>query len=288
MAFTKLSDVQEQVQEFWASVFMDELRETLLLGGTINTEYSKDLKKGDTVKVSQVNAPSGALKTVGVDSESFTSETLSTSQTPVICNRRAVAAYDLEDLVQLKSQLGDPAGESAIRQSLLFAVEKQVNDHLATLIAPSVAAPDHVLNSVATFDSTVLSQIRQLSGEAKWNRLKPWYIRASPQYYTDILDEIKLTSSDHVDDRPIVAGQVTTRRYGYNILEDTSLTGGTAFAYHPDFMAMVMQMEARFKISDLHSNREFGFVLSVDTVFGAAQTTALGGDAKVISISSLP
>ena len=99
-----------------------------------------------------------------------------------------------------------------------------------------------------------------------------------PAYYSDNLNAQTLTSSDFVPDAPVVSGQIARQRYGFNILEDNSAGIGTlaasgtedvCLAFHPDFMLLVMQKEPTFKVSDLHSNKQFGFVISVDMVFGA-------------------
>ena len=282
MAVTKLADVASQVQEFWSPLFAEELRESLLLGAKVDKAYEGEIKqKGDTVKVSQINAPAGSLKTVGVDADTFDTETLSTTQIEIKADKRAVAAYEFEDLVQLQSQIGEK--DSAIRQSLLYAVEKQINDYLYSLVAPSAAAPDHVLGSTATLTAAVLANVRQLAGEAKWLKNKPWHGLVDPQYFADILEATTLTSSDYISGQPVMSGMLGSPRYGFNIMEDNSQSGGTGIFFHPDFMHLVMQQEARFKLSDQHANKRFGYVLSVDLVFGAKQ--GIDGDKKVIKVS---
>lgn len=273
MSATNIQDVQDQVQKFWSPLFMKELREQLLLGSLVNKDYQGQIKdEGDTVYVSQVYAPEGQLKTVGVDADSFQTETLVTARIPIVANKRAVAGYKMADLVSLQSQIN--AERSDIRNSLLFAVEKKINDYLYSLVAPSTSAPDHDIAGVATFDLANLLACRKLSAKAKWLKEKGWWALLDPKYYNDFLSEVKLTSSDYVgDDRPIVGGNIATQRFGYNILEDNSrgvVTEGYGLLFHPDFLHLVMQTEVRFKISDLHSNNQFAFNLTADIVFGAA------------------
>lgn len=270
MSLTTLSDVSNQVQKYWAPMFMKELRQQLLLGALINKEYSGEIKNlGDTVYVSQINAPTGELRTAGTDADSFNSDLLSTTRISVQANKRAVASFEIEDLAMLQSQIG--AQDSEIRASLMYAVEKQINDYLKGLVSPSTSAPDHLINSVADFNATQLSGARILAGQAKWDKSKPWYCLVDPSYNGDLLNAATLTSSDYVgQDLPIVGGQIAQKRFGFNILEDNSFSTDRALLFHPDFMHMVMQQEARFKISDMHSNGKFGFKVSVDIVFGAA------------------
>lgn len=284
MSYTLLSDVSNQIQKFWAPMFMKELRQQLLLGALINKEYSGQIQNlGDTVYVSQINAPTGELRTAGTDADSFNSDTMSTTRISVQANKRAVASFTIEDLVQLQSQIG--AQDSEIRASLLYAVEKQVNDYLKSLVSPSTSSPDHLINSVSDFNASQLSGARILAGQAKWDKSKPWYCLVDPSYNGDLLNAATLTSSDYVgNDTPVVGGQIAQKRFGFNILEDNSFSTDRALLFHPDFMHLVMQQEPRFKISDQHSSNKFSYVMSVDLVFGAA--LGISGANKHIVVSA--
>jgi hypothetical protein len=293
MTVTNLAAVANQVQEFWGSMFAQEFRETHLLPALVSKDYQGDIKQGgDTVYVSQINAPTGENRTIGVDADAFSSEGLTTSRIAIEANKRAVASFEFADLAYLQSQIGQK--DSEVRAALLHAVGSQINNYLYSLVAPSTSAPDHSINGVSDMNSTQLSGVRVLAGKAKWTRNKPWYGLLDPTYYGDVMDDTTLASSDYSDDKPIVAGQVVQPRFGFNLLEDntdgliTHLTAGTAGSgdkaifFHPDFMHMVMQTTPTFKVSDLHSNKRFGFVISVDVIYGAK--LGIDGDEKVIEV----
>lgn len=286
MAVTQYNaaDIQSMVVEAWSDIFMQELREKLLLGGLVNKDYSGQINQlGDSVKVSQINAPDGQLKTIGVDADSFDTEALSQTQVEVKADKRAVAAYEFEDTVMLMTQLG--AKDSEIRNSLLFAVSKQINDYLYTLVNPSTATPDHLLTGVTDMNASQIAAIRKLAAQAKWGKDKGWWLLVDPSYYSDILNAQTLTSQDYVGgELPIVGGQVVNKRFGFNILEDDSRAEDFGLAFHPDFMHMVMKTQPQFKVSDLHSNKKFGFVLSVDMIFGAK--LGINGNVKHIKITA--
>lgn len=283
MSLTDINVVNEQVQKFWSPLFTKQLRESLLLGGLVNKDYQGAIsQQGDTVYVSQINALAGTLKTVGTDADTFDSETLSTTRVAIQANKRATAAYEIADLVELQSQIG--AQQSAIRDSLLFAVSKQINDHLYSLVAPSSSSPDHVINSVTDFNATQLLGVRLLAAQAKWREEGGWWALIDPSYYNDILSATTLTSADYVPDAPVVAGKVAKQRFGFNILEDNSRSVDTGLFFHPDFMHMVMQQEVRFKVSDLHAQKKFGYVISADIVFGAA--LGVDGGKKHITVKA--
>lgn len=284
MASTMLSDVQDQIQEFWSALFMKELREQLMLGSLVNRDYQGEIRQmGDTVKVSQINAPTGQLLSVGVDADAFGTEAIQTLQVDIVADKRAVAAYEVEDLVMLQSQIGNQ--DSELRRSLLFAVEKQINDHLYSLVNPSTSTPDHDITGITDFNASQLSDIRTLAAKAKWLRDKGWWLLADPEYYGDLLDAQTMTSSDFIGpEQPVVGGQIVSQRFGFNILEDNSRSADFALAFHPDFLYFVMQTEPTFKLSDLHPNKQFGFVLSVDIVLGAV--LGIDGDVKHIRVTN--
>lgn len=293
MPVTGINEVQNNVQTMWSDMFMDELREDLLLGALVNKDYDGDIKfKGDTVKVSQINAAAGSLKTIGTDADTFSTELLSTTQIDIVADKRAVGAYEFDDLSQIQSQIGDK--DSAIRASLLYAVQKQINDYLYGLVVPSASAPVHQVTGVTDLNAAQLSTTRLLASKAKWAKDSPWWLLADPTYYSDMLDDVTLSSADFgAQDAPMISGQMARQRFGFNILEDNSdgiLTVGTdasqdkAIAFHKDFMHLVMQTMPTFKISDQHANKRFGFIISVDMIFGAKM--GIEGDKKVISISA--
>lgn len=276
MAQTSIADVTDQIQKFWGAMFMKQLREMHVLPSLVNKDYQGDLKQyGDTVRVSQINAPAGELRTVGVDADAFDSEELSTSYVDVKADKRAVAAYEFEDLVQIQSQIG--AQDSEVRDALMFAIGKQINSYLYSLVSPSAAAPDHIINGVTDFNASQLIGVHKLASQAKWLKTKGWYVLVDPSYKADLLAAQTLTSGDYVNDAPVIGGQIVTQRFGMNIIEDNSAglaalssTGeDVAVAFSPDFMHLVMQSQPTFKISDMHAQKKFGYVMSVDVIFGA-------------------
>lgn len=281
MSTTTLVEVQAQIQQFWAPLFVKELRESLLLGALVNKDYDGDIKKrGDTVKVSQIIAPKGKLRTVGVDADSFSAEPLETKQIEIKADKRATAAFKFEDLVEVQSQIGDEKSE--IRTSMMFAVDKQINDHLYSLVNPQSSPFLNDITGVTDLNATQMVNVRKLAGQNKWRKDKGWWLLADPSYHSDLLAAQTLTSSDFTgaDPAPVVAGEIPNRRFGFNILEDNSRGVDFALAFHPDFLHLVTQLEANFEISSLHSQERFGFVMSVNILFGAK----LGIDGQALHI----
>jgi len=282
MSQTELANVTNQIQKYWAPLFTEELRSSLLLGSLVNRDYQGQIKKGgDTVRVSQVNAPTGQLLTVGTDADAFSPSAMSTSYIDIVADRRAVASYEFEDLVDLQSQLSNE--NPAIISSLKYAMEKQINDYLYTLVNPSTSSPDHLINGITDMSASQLSALRVLAGQAKWPHDKPWYGLLDPQYYADVMDDTTLASTEYGgSDAPMVGGQLAKPRFGFMLLEDNSRSADYGLFFYPDWLHMVMQKEVTIKVSDLHSNKQFGYVLSVDVVFGA--DLGISGDEKHIKV----
>lgn len=280
MTITDLSVVADQIQEFWGTLMTAELRNSLLLGSFVNRDYDGIAQYGNTVRISSISAPAGSLLTCGADADTFDSEALSLSHVHLVINKRAVSAVEIAELADLQSQLGQQ--DSEIRAAMLYAVQKQINTYLYSLISPSATAPDHQVSGVTDFNAGQIASVRTLAATAKWPQAKPWIILAAPSYIADILNSSTLTSNDYVDDKPIVGGIMGMKRFGFNIFEDNSLPTDTAYAFYSDFMHLAIQKEITFKLSDLHAKKQFAYLLSADTVFGAV--AGIGHSVKVIKI----
>jgi hypothetical protein len=279
MAATTIAEVQDQVQKYWSPMFVDELRASMLIGSLVNKEYDGQIKNGgDVVKVSQIVAPQGENRTVGVNASEFTTEQLQTLQVEVKADKRAVAGFEFDDLSQIQSQIGQQ--DSKIREALVYAVGKQINDYLYSLVAPSASAPDHIRNSITDYNKAELLAVRLLASQAKWGKAQNKYILADPSFYGDILGDTTLSSSEFTGDKPMVGGQLAEKRMGFWVLEDDGLAVDQAVAFHPDFLHLVTQTSVQFKISDLHANNKFAYKITADIIYGAK--LGIGGSSKHI------
>ncbi len=284
MSGTDLVAAAAQIEKYWSPLFTKQLRESLLLGSLVDKKYEGSIaRQGDTVRVSQVNAPNGQLLTIGTDADSFETEKVSTSYIDIVADKRAVAAYEFQDLVSLQSQISQDNPE--VMESLKYALAKQMNDYLYSLVNPSTSAPDHLISGVTDFNASQLSACRILAAQAKWQNDGRWYALLDPQYMGDIMNAATLTSSDYVGaDMPVIAGQVAMKRFGFNLLEDNSRSADYGLLFHPDFLHMVSQTAVSVKISDLHAQKKFGVVMSIDMVFGAK--LGINGNVKHIKVTA--
>lgn len=279
-SFQRVDEVLGLVQTFWSPLVDKELRASNLFLDilTRNNQNVQAIKGGDTLRLHYINKPTSSIRSIGTNADSFESNALTTTYVDLVVNRRAVSAYTFEDLGLIMSQLEQE--DSEIRRALLDDVSTQINDHLKSLISPSTASPDNTIAGVSDFVLAQLSVVRQRAGLAKWSTQEPWYLALSPQYNSDLMDEVSASDSSKTGDgiSPLVGGFWDGfKRMNFNIYEDNSLTGLTVandgdhgIAFMPSFMKVAIG-EPRFLLSSRHANFKFEYVLSVDVPVGAVQ-----------------
>lgn len=286
MSLTNINDVNEQVQKYWAPLFVPELKESTLLPSLVNKEYQGQIKRGgDQVRVSQIITPEAEMKTIGTDADynTFSASKMQTRKVDVVADKIITAAVEIDDIVDLQSQIGDQ--DSEIRRNMIKAVELKINEYLYSLVAPSDSNPDHTITGVADFNASQLADIRKKAAMAHWGRMKPWYALLDPSYYSDFLNAQTMVSNDYgASDEPLIGGQFAKKRHGFFVLEDDSKVTDTGLFFHPDFMYLVMQEMPNFKVSDLHSNKQHGYLVSVKLVIGAK--IGIQGDVKHITVTA--
>lgn len=281
MSATLVTELANQAQKFWAPMMVDEMKESAILPTLVSRDYMGEIKQGgDTVYISMVEAADGSIKTIGVDHQNYTSEKLKTQRVAIQANKIIEATFELDSLVDLQTQLGSPEGQSKIRNSLNKALELQLNKYLYSLVSPSLSAPDHSISGVSDFNASQVLANRLLASQAKWSSENGWWLLLDPSFMNDFLSATTLVSSDYVgSDLPVIGGKKPYNRFGFNIMEDNSAAmnqlsptlaaADYALAFCPDFMYLVMQQAPTIKISDLHANKQRGYLLTAELVVGA-------------------
>lgn len=281
MSATNITEVSDQIQKFWSPLLVPELKEAAVLPSLVSADYQGEIKQGgDTVYVSMVQAATGSTSTISADGSHTTieSEKMKTQRVGIVADKIFSASFELDSLIDLQTQLADPSAKQTIREALMKGVELQINKHLYSLVSPSLATPDHSISGVATFDEDAILAHRVLASQAKWPA-DDRFTLMDPSYYGQFLKVANMTSKDFVGDEAKVGGQIVQKRYGFNVLEDNSdamgqlspSSAGSKFAlsFHKSFMYLVLQEQATFKISDLHSTKKRGYLITVDVIGGA-------------------
>lgn len=282
---TGLEELASQIQKYWSPLMTKQLREDKLLVSLVNKDYDGEIKEGgNAVTVSQmVDVEGQNLDISGGEGDTFTAEKIKMKNVQIVADKRAVAAVEVSSLAKLQSQLNSM--ESDIRDTLVNAVEAQINKYLYSLVSPSAATPDHVVTGIASMSASNLLSVRTLASTAKWPKSKPFYGLLDPTYYGDVLTDTILANNQYgANDAPVIGGQTSLKRLGFNLLEDNSRSTKNGLFFYPDFMHLVMQTQLEFKLSDLHAQGKFGYLLSANIIYGAK--LGIEGNLKHITVAA--
>lgn len=251
------------IPEIWSAKMYQELRNDVMFANIFSREYEGEIRSfGDTVNVQQIVAPTGEILTD--DKAQFNSSTMQVNRIAITANKRASAAFEFTDMVQLQSM----SFQQDAQEALLHAIRLKLENDIIAALVPSASNPDHQISPASASDlaSADLGTIRTLLSAAKVpvsNRK----LLLAPSYYGDLLSKTQVTSSDFVSGNSAQAG-VISQFMGFEIMEHNLLPADVGYAVHPSALLLVMQQDIRIKISDLHSQNKFGYLLSADFVYG--------------------
>ena len=278
MAVSGVTQLSGLIPEIWSENFYEELRSKLIISQVFSREYEGEIKtKGDTVRVNQINKPTGEMLTD--DTTEFNSEALSTTQFSVVADRRANAAFEFTDLAMLQSI----SFESQAIEALTRAVAEQIEDFVIGLLVPSAAAPDHTVapasaGDLAAADVAGLRTLLSLQSVPTSDR----WLFLDPNYFGDIIQKSTFSSSDFIPvGSPTATGALASPLYGFKVSESDHLGTDIGYAVHKSALQLVMQKGMEIKVSDLHSNNKHGFLMSASVVLGAS----LFDNKRIIKIS---
>jgi len=263
MSVNGVTELDYLIPEIWSSQMYSELRSNIAFANIFSRQYEGEIKSlGDTVKVQQIVAPTGEILTN--DKAQFSSSNMSISQFTVVANKRASAAFEFTDLAQLQSLSFQQEAQTA----LVYAIRLKMEQDIITGLLPSTSAPDHTIApaSASSLAAADLGSIRTLLSTAKVP-LDNRFLLLAPSYYGDLLSVTQVTSSDFVSGNSAQSG-VISAFMGFQIMEHNLLSTDVGYAVHPSAMQLCMQQEIRVKVSDLHSQNKYGFLLSADMVYG--------------------
>lgn len=281
MASTNLTDLQNQVEKLWVPMWEGSLQESaspllaLTQAAYQNAAGGTEMARGDTVYISRISKLTAQDKAVSdSDADHIDAEKIETSRIAVVADRQASMSLEFSSLAELQSQLNSNGDK--IREEMFAAVMRKMSQHVWTKIAPSASAPDHDLGSVTDFNAAQFSAVRTLAAQQFWGDSK--WLLLDPQYYSDVLDDTTLASSDYTgDDAPMVSGRVARQRFGFNVIEDESIGSATGpsgvtsdygLAFTPDFLYTVVQQAPTFRVIDNAPRGVRTFTLDLKVVYG--------------------
>jgi len=274
---TKIGDVQNQVQKYWAPLGASQLVQTNKFANVINRDYENTINEGgDTVYVSVYKPMTASKKTIGVDADTYTPSKVQLVRTPIVADTVIEHSIELGSLAQLQSQLD--IADSKLRSTMIQAISDKLNAHLYSYVKSSFTDGTDGDSGVATLDKSTLKAARLYAGQKKWARDGNWFAFLDPSYWSDLLVDSTLASVDYVGETPIASASEFRKLLDFNCTEDNSLPNTTGLAFHRDFLYLVMQKGMTWKVSDLHSSLKRGFLLSAEIVVGAKLNQYAGND----------
>lgn len=281
MTATNLADVNNHINTYHAPIETKLLQESGLLYSLTTKKYEGEIKQaGDTVRVSQVNPLTGS-RTNAQTQTHFETEKLTTTYVDIKADQRFVAAVEIPDVVDIQTYINN---NDILRAELRRAVGKQINNYLLSKVAPSTATPDHE-QTTTDMTSTNLATYRKLAGQALWPVEDAWFGLVDPSYWSDLIDDAVINSADKGGvDAPAIGGRIALPRMGFNLFEDNSLSEDYGLFFHPSFLIFCIQQQLTYEVSRLHSNKQFGYVISAHIIGGAS--LGLNGNVKHIRVQA--
>lgn len=258
----KADDLANMIPTAWSSLIYAELRNRIAYLNLFSRDYEGEIKnKGDTVKVNQILAPNGEILTD--DKDSFNPEELNIDQFEIKADRRAVASFEITDMAKLQSL----DFQLEVMNALTYSIQLQMEKDIQSIMVPSAANPDHALAALigASFDVPDVVALRTLLSTAKVGPDR--YLALSPTFYGSLMQKGMVVGSDYGTINDLMEGDVK-KLAGFKIFEHDLETGSTARAFHPSAVQLVMQTGINVKVSDLHGQKKFGYLVSADIVYG--------------------
>ena len=276
MSVNGTTQLANLIPEMWSPMMFAELRNNLMMAEFFEKSYEGVISQmGDIVRVNQVVAPNGEILTD--DTQAFNSESLTINQKSLTVNKRASAAIEISDLARLQSQ----SFEVEVQNALVYAVTKKIEQDIIDALIPSASAPDHQIAPASASDLAAadIAGARKLLRVAKVPTVGMGAF-LDPAYYADILTKTQLVSKDFQSGSPTENGNMGNL-FGFKVGEHDLLSADVGFFAHPSALQVVMQQGLRIKVSDLHANKKYGYVISADIVYGIS----LFDNTRIVKIS---
>lgn len=256
--------ILNMIPTVWSPLLYQELRAKPAYINLFARDYEGEIKeKGNTVKVNQIKKPNGEILTD--DKQTFNPEELQVSQFEITADRRAVASFEITDLAKLQSLEFQMEVANALVDSILLQMEGDVQ----SIMIPSAADPDHQLAALvgASFDVADVVALRTLLAQAKVPFGEDTYMALGSTFYGSLLQKGMVVGSDYGSINDLMAGEVK-KLSGFKIFENILEPASKAVAFHKSAVQLVSQTQVNIKISDLHSQKKFAYLVSADIVYG--------------------
>ena len=245
----------------WSSLIYQELRHRVAYLNLCHRDYEGEIRNlGDKVKVNTIIAPEGEILTN--DKASFNPEEFKTSQFEIEADRRAVASFEITDMAKLQSL----EFQQEVINALVYSIQLQMEKDIQGIMIPK---SDNRLTTLvgSSFDVADVVALRTLLRENLVPADENLYLSTSPTFYGSLMQKNMVVGADFGSVNDLMAGDVK-KLAGFKTFEHDLEVGKVARAFHTSALQVVAQTEVNVKISDLHAQKKFGYLVSADIVYG--------------------
>ena len=244
----------------WSPLMYQELRHKPSYINIFARDYEGEIKeKGNTVKVSQVKKPTGQI--LLDDKEQFETEELQVGGFDIVADRRAVSSFEITDLAKLQSLEFQLEVTNALVDAILEQMETDVMSIMVAAAANQIGAL-----AGASFDLADVVALRNAL-RAKKVPISDVFLALGSTYYGSLLTKNMVMSSDYGSINDLMGGEVK-KLSGFATFENIMENATSAVAFHKSAVQLVSQTQVNVKVSDLHANKKFGYLVSADIVYG--------------------
>ena len=246
----------------WSKSVLEVMDANYVFAANVNRQFEKDASVGISVAVPTISALTARAK---AENTAILFETTAEAVRTVTLNQWYYAAFGIEDIVKLQSQVGL---REAFQRRAGKAIAKQVDSACAALVA-GFAQTLGVLGAPFT-DDNVLRAIQYLDdADSDDDRV----LIMSPAEKRDKMTLDRYMNSLYRDSKPLENGKIGNP-YGLDWYVTTNLTKPAAgqadcVVMNRDALALVIQQEPRS--GAFYDLKTFSWQIAVDVVYGVAE-----------------
>lgn len=235
------------VPEVWSGRFFDVLTDRLPFISSVDTSYSGDISSiGDIVNISSI--PEFDQATLLAEGAAGDADAVTITGQQLNINSRAFK----DVIVTKKAQLQSLPFMDALRDKMIFAINKKIQADIISNISPSTSAPDHTIayDSGTTLALADILEAKELLDTANVPEDMRIGVVGAAQY-NDLFNITGFVSRDFVPaGSPLTSGSIATPVAGFTV-KMTNIVGNSSYWFHPTFLTMAIQQELNIAVYDL-------------------------------------
>lgn len=255
------------VPEIWSARFYDVLLNELPFASLISNEYSGEIQAmGDIVNI----ATFPEFDTAGLLAEGAVNDAdaISVGTQQLVINSRA--AKDV--IITKEAQLQSLPFMDALREKMIYSINKKIQADIIAAIVPSAANPD---NTLAYTAGTTLALVDILAAKENLDAqnvpLSDRYAVLGSGQMNDLFNIVGYTSKDFIPSgSPLSSGIFQFPIAGFNI-NTTNEVGNTSYFFHRSFLTLAIQQGLNISMYDLGVQGVRGMRVNADVFYGIRQ-----------------